>query len=39
MMFGSTTHHVIRESPLPVLTIRGRRGGSAEHAHVGALAL
>lgn len=24
MLFGSTTHHVIRESHLPVLTIRGR---------------
>lgn len=26
MLFGSTTHHVIRESQCPVLTIRGRRG-------------
>jgi nucleotide-binding universal stress UspA family protein len=24
MFFGSTTHHVIRESHCPVLTIRGR---------------
>lgn len=24
MLFGSTTHHVIRESHLPVLTVRGR---------------
>jgi nucleotide-binding universal stress UspA family protein len=26
MLFGSTTHHVIRESHCPVLTIRERQG-------------
>ena len=26
VLFGSTTHHVIRESQCPVLTIRGRQG-------------